>query len=1505
MVVYGMKSTMKQEKLQNNMEGRKMRKRALFLILTVVFMIQLFPLRLFAAGETETEPQGEELIIEDFSFDPYDWKDNTVLTKGTRRALKSASSEANTAYDKSKGYGGQLTSQQKMVYEFLVSLFIQKDGLSKEFFPVTEVSTEVNSEGQYGLSVDYTPKAWTFYASSREEISNDISRAYWAFVYDYPTAFWAGKLQYRLSMMPLSSGYILVSATLTIWENYQDARRQIPDYNAGVRSAVRSIYESVATSSNRYSYYRAIHDWVCDTLTYNYDAVNSDSYKYAYSSGSVFTGYPNVVCEGYSETFKVLCDQMRNIYNIRLYCAEIFGTSPQKGSHMWNYVQMNDSKWYAVDTTWDDQSELKHTYFLCGANSEGFNASFADEHTERKYLDAGASMTISFPKLSLNRYINQNVGTENITYFDDLSFNYQSTINGTQTYRGLSFDLNWLTKDSKAYNHDLAIASLAMSMATFENDSDNYANSAKDDYVKDLLGKIGFECEGPGYKNVNMGVEDEPEEGTIAMVMSRRIYQGETYYVISLRGGGYGGGGWAGDFNVGSTGRHVGFYKAALYAARQFITYLNDLGTPYDPGHTHVWITGFSRSAATANLLSERLRDNLFDGNKIHTYTFATPNNQDVSTAKHSSYANIFNIVNPIDLIPMVPLKDWNMDKHGTTLRLPYYQTVESTVLLNAFFNRFNQLSGTDYEARKKQEMLINNHIIPMIADCFSREQFNDYLQMPLMEMKMGRTDAFDFVFGDWTTTADILAMMKNRIMWPRLIVTLSAVITSRIKYLGSDDPYVKLLGKLLEIVKKAIFEVDKDIPNKQIIALVVNLCSNGPIESHLFMQHWPEVYMAWMSVIDGKELVQGGTFRRFVARCPVDVEIYDENNNLVGRTVSEEVTLTDEETGEVITYRISSVDEEVTTIDMMVVGDEKSVIIPDDLNYTVKIVVNDNYEDGDTMSYSVTDYVNGTPVKSISYDDVPLEEDAVFDGDIVTPDQDIEACVLSKVGDENSLTANIETFADVIQITYADGDEEGDTETYDVVVGDSYLLLDNMFAAPAGMEFDSWIIDGEEYQPGMVYLATEDVIVTAHWTEIRQSDEQMSGYLSSELIWNIDESGMLEICGNGAMPDFDGSDGAPWFPYRNQITSLIVAEGVTSIGDYAFAMCDNLVSVTISNTVNEIHDNVFKGCTSIESMTIPFIGASRTSIDEDGVFGTLFGLDEDGISQYTRSDGSYLYSKSFGIPESLQIVSVKDATQISFGAFHNCSSIEEIHLNEGIQSIGSYAFSGCSGLTQLEIPSTVTIVSEFVLSGCTSIESLTIPFIGKTADNEGDRYSVLGHLFGTDSEGVVQYFSKSGTSISGYAFAIPETLSEVTLTNANRIPFGAFSGCSMIRTIKFSDTVLSIGEYAFYACNGLKDVYYNGTEAEWQDLVSSGNPFTGSNPSVNIMSDSDKRIPGDVNDDGMVDGRDLIRLKQYFAGYSVTINEANADVNGSDSVDGRDAIRLCQFFAGYDVILI
>ena len=63
-------------------------------------------------------------------------------------------------------------------------------------------------------------------------------------------------------------------------------------------------------------------------------------------------------------------------------------------------------------------------------------------------------------------------------------------------------------------------------------------------------------------------------------------------------------------------------------------------------------------------------------------------------------------------------------------------------------------------------------------------------------------------------------------------------------------------------------------------------------------------------------------------------------------------------------------------------------------------------------------------------------------------------------------------------------------------------------------------------------------------------------------------------------------------------------------------------------------------------------------------------------------------------------------------------------------------------------------------------------------------------------------------------------------------------------------------------------------------------------------------RMSGDVNSDRKLDGRDLIRLKQYLAGYEVDINQSNTDVTGDGKIDGRDVIRLCRYFAGYDVTL-
>ena len=73
---------------------------------------------------------------------------------------------------------------------------------------------------------------------------------------------------------------------------------------------------------------------------------------------------------------------------------------------------------------------------------------------------------------------------------------------------------------------------------------------------------------------------------------------------------------------------------------------------------------------------------------------------------------------------------------------------------------------------------------------------------------------------------------------------------------------------------------------------------------------------------------------------------------------------------------------------------------------------------------------------------------------------------------------------------------------------------------------------------------------------------------------------------------------------------------------------------------------------------------------------------------------------------------------------------------------------------------------------------------------------------------------------------------------------------------------------------------------------------------SVNIEVKKITRIPGDATDDGVVDGRDVLRLMKYFAGQGVTFNALNSDVTGDNTVDGRDVLRLMKYFAGQTVEL-
>ena len=159
-----------------------------------------------------------------------------------------------------------------------------------------------------------------------------------------------------------------------------------------------------------------------------------------------------------------------------------------------------------------------------------------------------------------------------------------------------------------------------------------------------------------------------------------------------------------------------------------------------------------------------------------------------------------------------------------------------------------------------------------------------------------------------------------------------------------------------------------------------------------------------------------------------------------------------------------------------------------------------------------------------------------------------------------------------------------------------------------------------------------------------------------------------------------DGIKQIPSFTNATMIKSIIIPEGVTSIGYHAFEGCSSLTSITIPESVTSIKDNAFYGCSSLPSIVIP---ESVTS-----------------IGYYTFEGCSSL--TSIKIPAGV--------TSIESSTFCGCSSLESIIIPAGVTSIGYYAFLGCSSLTSITIPAGVTSIENYVFQNCSSLTSITIP---------------------------------------------------------------------------------------------------------------------------------------------------------------------------------------------------
>jgi hypothetical protein len=265
-----------------------------------------------------------------------------------------------------------------------------------------------------------------------------------------------------------------------------------------------------------------------------------------------------------------------------------------------------------------------------------------------------------------------------------------------------------------------------------------------------------------------------------------------------------------------------------------------------------------------------------------------------------------------------------------------------------------------------------------------------------------------------------------------------------------------------------------------------------------------------------------------------------------------------------------------------------------------------------------------------------------------------------------------------------------------------------------------------------------------------------------------------LAISGSGAMDDYvikgDKDKFPPWFmEYHEQITTAVIAGGVTHIGDNAFYGCVNLTAVTLPNSVTAIGDNAFYGCGNLTAVTLP---NSVTAIGKSA------------FSQCSALTAVIL-------PNS--VITIGDL------AFSGCSGLTAVTIPNSITAIGEYAFNHCTGLTTVTIPNSVTTIGEKVFNHCSALTSVTIP---NSVITIGD-YA----FFGCSGLTAVTIGNKVET-IGESAFNGCSALIAVTIPNSvETIGSYAFQGCSALTSVTIGSSAETIGEWAFNSCTGLREI--------------------------------------------------------------------------------------------------
>ncbi len=345
-------------------------------------------------------------------------------------------------------------------------------------------------------------------------------------------------------------------------------------------------------------------------------------------------------------------------------------------------------------------------------------------------------------------------------------------------------------------------------------------------------------------------------------------------------------------------------------------------------------------------------------------------------------------------------------------------------------------------------------------------------------------------------------------------------------------------------------------------------------------------------------------------------------------------------------------------------------------------------------------------------------------------------------------------------------------------------------------------------------------------------ADDVVSGAWGS-LTWTLNQTtGELVISGKGGMKKPPQYQDTPWLKHRNDIRTVTIEPGVTSICSNAFSDCQNMTDITLSEGILTIGERAFWGCAKLETITIPKSVSKIYSQILSGCTGLTSITVAKGNSSYHVAGNCLIETHSqmlingcnnsvipndgsvsvidqyafYGCKELAQITISHNIAHINEAAFYGCTGLTDITL--GASTIQRLAFADCTGLTSLTLLAGVSVLADEAFAGCTNLSSIKIPSsLINLSDNTFLNCGGLTEI--TVAKANPNYKSIGNCLISNSGTLIKGCNNSVIPNDGSVKSIGdhAFSDCAELTSITIPESVVKISNSAFNGCTRLTSI--------------------------------------------------------------------------------------------------